>query len=69
MKRVFRFDDICVNADMKNVNAMVNFLKKEVSGCEIILCVSPLVHDMSSEEGKDKERIFPKILRTWTYSR
>ena len=62
MKKIFRFDDICVNANMDVVYKMVEFIQKKIQGCEIILCVSPLVHNMTSEVGKDSERIFPKIL-------
>jgi hypothetical protein len=60
--KIFRFDDICLNADMKTANSMARFLKEKFEGCEVLFCVSPLVHDMSDEEGKHRQRIFPKIL-------
>jgi hypothetical protein len=59
---VFRFDDICVNADMDTVHDMAQFLTNRFENCRIIFCVSPLVHNMGNETGKNKERIFPKIL-------
>jgi len=58
----FRFDDICLNTDMKLVNDMCEFILEAVKNSKIILCLSPLVHDMSYEEGKHKQRIFPAIL-------
>ncbi len=61
MKR-FRFDDICVNADMEKANSMAKILREEFPNCEILFCISPLVHDMSDTSGVTAERIFPKIL-------
>lgn len=61
MKR-FRFDDICVNADMEKADAMAKILRNKFPNCEILFCISPLVHDMSSTSGVTAERIFPKIL-------
>ena len=62
MNRVFRFDDVCVNADMQLINDMTDFLLENFSGCRIIWGVSPLVHDMSQEKCEiTKQRIFPKI--------
>ena len=60
--KTFRFDDICLNADMKTAHKMARFLKDRFDNCRILFCVSPLVHDMPDEEGKHKQRIFPKIL-------
>lgn len=62
----FRFDDICVNADMNLANKMANWLKEKFSDCEVIFCFSPLVHDMSGETGKNSQRIFPKILNAYS---
>ena len=61
-KRIFRFDDICANADMKKTIKIAEYIKSKIPSAEIIFCVSPLVHDMSSESGKISERIFPSIL-------
>ena len=57
MPKFFRFDDICVNADMNLANEMVDYLHETFNGCRVIFCVSPLVHDMSYEKGKHKQRI------------
>lgn len=63
MKRIFRFDDICVNTNMDNANSIADFIRKTFKNCELIFCISPLVHDLSMETGESKERIFPKILK------
>mgnify|MGYP000200364496 FL=1 len=61
-KRTFRFDDICINADMDLTIRFAELIKKKIPSAEVIFCISPLVHDMTSEEGITSERIFPKIL-------
>lgn len=54
--KVFRFDDVCINADMKIIQEITDFLFWRFPMCKIIYGVSPLVH-------KDcGQRIFPKIL-------
>lgn len=63
MKTYFRFDDICINTDMDNANAIALALLKHVPNSEIIYCLSPMVHDMSKGESQEtRERIFPAIL-------
>jgi len=66
MNKVFRFDDICVNADMKKANEMARILRNKFPNCEILFCISPLVHDMSAADGITRERIFPKILNAYS---
>ena len=61
-RKIFRFDDICVNADMDLHINIAEHIRKKIPSAEVIFCVSPLVHDMSSEVGKTKQRIFPQIL-------
>lgn len=51
---IFRFDDISINSDMDEVNAMTEFLKSK--GCTVMWAVSVIV---SSEA--EKGRVFPKI--------
>jgi len=65
-RSIFRFDDICVNADMELHINIANQIKKVIPSAEVIFCVSPLVHDMSAETGKSKQRIFPKILNAYS---
>ncbi len=60
--KTFRFDDICINANMEDTIEIATHIKEKIPNSKIIFCVSPLVHDMSDEVGKSKERIFPKIL-------
>jgi hypothetical protein len=63
IKKIFRFDDVCINADMDLINNMTNFLVDRFPNCVVLWGVSPLVHDMSEEKNEvTKQRIFPKIL-------
>ena len=57
-KRIFRFDDICANADMKKTIKIAEYIKSKIPSAEIIFCVSPLVHDMSSEREKYQKEYF-----------
>ncbi len=59
---IFRFDDVCINANMELINDMTNFLFDRFPNCTVLWGVSPLVHDMSDTTGKTAERIFPQIL-------
>ena len=61
-RKIFRFDDICLNADMNLHIGIAEHIKKEIPSADVIFCVSPLVHNMSDEKGKTKQRIFPQIL-------
>lgn len=66
MKR-FRFDDVCINADMDLIHNMTNFLFEMFPDCQVVWGVSPLVHDMSKENSeKTKQRIFPKIMNAYS---
>lgn len=63
MSKIFRFDDVCINADMTLINDMTDFLFDRFPDCTVLWGVSPLVHDMSKEKSDvEKQRIFPKIL-------
>ena len=63
IKKIFRFDDVCINADMVSINDMTNFLFDRFQTCVVLWGVSPLVHDMSEEKNEiTRQRIFPKIL-------
>lgn len=65
--KIFRFDDVCINADMELINNMTNFLVERFVGCTVLWGVSPLVHDMSYEKSDvSKQRIFPKILNAYS---
>ena len=61
-RKIFRFDDICLNADMDLHIGIAEHIIKKIPSAEVIFCVSPLVHDMEAEGGKTKQRIFPQIL-------
>jgi hypothetical protein len=64
--KTFRFDDICTNADMDLHISIAKYIKEKYPSADILFCVSPLVHDMSSMEGKESQRIFPKILNAYS---
>ena len=57
--KVFRFDDICINSQMSEVNKITGYLLDRFD-CEVIWAVSPLV-----SEGV-QERVFPKILGAYS---
>lgn len=62
-KMIFRFDDVCINADMNHIERMTDFLFSKFPDCEVIWAISPLVHDMTLESNLvSQQRIFPKIL-------
>lgn len=52
----FRFDDVCINSDMKLHNQMTEYLLDTFPKCEIIWAISPIVHDSE----KESQRVFPK---------
>lgn len=65
MKKIkyFRFDDVCINADIDLINKMTTFMFEKFPDCVVLYGVSPLVHDMSYEKNNvEKQRIFPRIL-------
>ena len=63
----FRFDDVCINADMGLINKMTDFIFNKFQDCDILWGISPLVHDMSFEnDSKQSQRIFPKILNAYS---
>lgn len=61
----FRFDDVCINADMDLIHEMTNFILdtrlERAKKYRVIWGVSPLVHDMTRFEGKVAQRVFPSI--------
>ena len=67
MKKVFRFDDICINGDTELANNIADQILKKYPRAKIIYAVSPMVHDMSSERDEvTKQRIFPRILNAYS---
>ena len=60
--KTFRFDDININEDLEKTICIAKLIKEKIKDVRIIFCISPLVHDMSKQDGKNKERIFPKIM-------
>lgn len=58
----FRFDDVCINADVFLINDITDLMLERFPGCEVIFGVSPLVHDMSHYNLVERQRVFPKIL-------
>jgi hypothetical protein len=66
LNKIFRVDDICINTDKNKILKIVATIMEKYPSAEIVFGVSPLVHDMSSSEGKRKERIFPEILNAYS---
>jgi hypothetical protein len=64
--KTFRFDDININEDIQKTIRIADLIKSKIQNVRIIFCISPLVHDMAQASGKDKERIFPKILNAFS---
>jgi hypothetical protein len=56
----FRFDDVCINADMLLIQRMTDYLFDELPQCKVIYGVSPLVHQCGTDPVK-KQRVFPEI--------
>jgi hypothetical protein len=57
---IFRFDDVCINADVKLIHRMTDHLFEKFPSCKVLHGISPLVHDTGDE------RIFPKILNAYS---
>jgi len=63
----FRFDDVCINSDMKLTNELTDYIKEYFKNkVEIIWAVSPIVFDMSEYKGKAQQRIFPEMLNAYS---
>lgn len=62
--KTFRFDDVCINADMGLINIMTNYLFAKFPDCEVMYGVSPLVFDMPylGNTEIEKQRVFPKYI-------
>lgn len=59
---IFRFDDVCINADMGLIQRMTDWLFETFPECEVIYGISPLVHRMDTEDYIKNQRVFPEIL-------
>lgn len=57
----FRFDDISLNTDTDKLRKMTDFIGNNVNAT-IVLAVSPAIYWLGHVEGKEKERVFPRIL-------
>lgn len=60
MNMIFRFDDVCINTDMVNLNGIAGYLYDKFQ-CHIWYCISPLCFELD-EHDFDKQRVYPKIL-------
>lgn len=61
-QRMFRFDDVSINSRMEETEWMTEHFLERFPDSVVLWGISPLVHDMTGEEGKHKERIYPRIL-------
>ena len=55
-KKIFRFDDVCINSDIELHNQMTDWLFEKFPHCEVIWAVSPLV-----SSGAEPGRVFPRV--------
>lgn len=65
-KKVFRFDDICINCDIDLANSIADTILEKFPEAVILYGVSPLVNDMGDYDGKDSQRIYPKIFNAYS---
>jgi hypothetical protein len=66
MRKTFRFDDISLNTNCEKFVKILSLLKCKFPDSDVLLGISCLVHDMSAEEGRKQERIFPEILNAYS---
>lgn len=62
----FRFDDVCMNADMGLIRSITAYMKELYPTCRIIWAVSPMVHVMSVPNVVEQQRVFPKKLNAYS---
>ena len=66
-RKVFRFDDICINADLEHANILAYQILKKYPDAQVLYCISPCVNDMSdSSDPVTSQRIFPKIYNAYS---
>lgn len=53
---IFRFDDVCINADMGLINRITDYMFKKHPDCQVIWGVSPLVYNDCGQ------RVYPQNL-------
>lgn len=58
--KIFRFDDVCINADINLINDIASFILERVPDCQILFGVSPLVNNGCGQ------RVFPEILNAYS---
>lgn len=59
-----RFDDVCTNSDMISLNEMGKFVTDH--NATAIYCMSVITHDMCTQDTKNKQRIYPKIMNAYS---
>lgn len=60
MRYVFRFDDVCINADYGHIIAITQLLCNAFPNSRVIHAISPIVYDTGDQ------RVFPKILNAYS---
>lgn len=58
--KIFRFDDVCINADIDLINNIASFILQRVPDAQILFGISPLVHDHCGQ------RVFPEMLNAYS---
>lgn len=59
---IFRIDDVSANTNDDHFIQIVEVIRAKFPEAVIIAAVSPLVHDMTKEPERDRERAFPRKL-------
>ncbi len=65
-KKVFRFDDICINSNMEEANHMASTILEKHPDATVLYCISPCVNNMESPDRITSQRIFPKIYNAYS---
>lgn len=62
----FRIDDISLNTNREKISNIIDIILNKYVNSNIILGISPIVHDMKEFSNKKQERIFPEILNAYS---
>lgn len=63
----FRFDDVCINADMKLIRAITDYIYETIKEpVKVIYGVSPMVHRMNTGDSVKDQRVFPEIMNAFS---
>ncbi len=58
----FRIDDVSANTNEVHLTAIIRAIRETLPKADVMLAVSPLVHDLTGAPVADRERPFPRML-------